>query len=90
MLDKPVEEIVYENGKVVGVKSGGEVSSSGLSLVNVSSMIMFYRLDMCSAGSKIALCSHICLFICLSVCLSALITYTKLSLCYRTCVCHCS
>ena len=27
MLDKPVEEIVYENGKVVGVKSQGEVSS---------------------------------------------------------------
>ena len=26
MLDKPVEEIVYENGKVVGVKSQGEVS----------------------------------------------------------------
>ena len=26
MLDKPVDEIVYENGKVVGVKSQGEVS----------------------------------------------------------------
>ena len=26
MLDKPVEEIVYEGGKAVGVKSGGEVS----------------------------------------------------------------
>lgn len=26
MLDKPVEEIVYENGKVVGVKSQGEVA----------------------------------------------------------------
>lgn len=25
MLDKPVEEIVYENGVVVGVKSGNEV-----------------------------------------------------------------
>ena len=25
MLDKPVEEIVYEEGKVVGVKSQGEV-----------------------------------------------------------------
>lgn len=25
MLDKPVEEIVYEDGKVVGVKSQGEV-----------------------------------------------------------------
>ena len=25
MLDKPAEEIVYENGVVVGVKSGGEV-----------------------------------------------------------------
>ena len=26
MLDKPIDEIVYENGKVVGVKSGKEVS----------------------------------------------------------------
>lgn len=26
MLDKPVEEIVYEDGKVVGVKSQGEVA----------------------------------------------------------------
>jgi len=25
MLDKPVDEIVYENGVVVGVKSGNEV-----------------------------------------------------------------
>lgn len=25
MLDKPIDEIVYEGGKVVGVKSGGEV-----------------------------------------------------------------
>ena len=34
MLDKPVEEIVYENGKVVGVKSQGEVNipCSGLFL----------------------------------------------------------
>lgn len=26
MLDKPVDEIIYENGKVVGVKSGDEVA----------------------------------------------------------------
>lgn len=26
MLNKPIEEIVVENGKVVGVKSEGEVS----------------------------------------------------------------
>lgn len=26
MLDKPVDELVYENGRVVGVKSGGEVA----------------------------------------------------------------
>ena len=26
MLDKPVEEIVYEDGKVIGVKSQGEVA----------------------------------------------------------------
>lgn len=27
MLNKPIDEIVMENGKVVGVKSEGEVSS---------------------------------------------------------------
>ena len=27
MLNKPIEEIVVENGKVVGVKSEGEVSA---------------------------------------------------------------
>ena len=27
MLDKPVDEIVYENGAVVGVKSGSEVTA---------------------------------------------------------------
>ena len=26
MLDKPIEEIMYDGGKVVGVKSQGEVS----------------------------------------------------------------
>ena len=26
MLDKPVDEIVYENGAVVGVRSGKEVT----------------------------------------------------------------
>jgi len=26
MLDKPIDEIVYENGKVVGVRSGGEMA----------------------------------------------------------------
>lgn len=27
MLDKPVDEIVYENGAVVGVRSGSEVTA---------------------------------------------------------------
>ena len=26
MLDKPIDEIVFEDGKVVGVKSGGEMA----------------------------------------------------------------
>lgn len=26
MLDKPVDSIVYENGKVVGVKSGDDIA----------------------------------------------------------------
>ncbi len=30
MLDKPVEEIIYEGGKAVGVKSQGEVSVCGV------------------------------------------------------------
>ena len=38
MLDKPVEEIVYENGKVVGVKSQGEVSIKiSMCIVNLMS-----------------------------------------------------
>lgn len=27
MLNKPIEEIIVQNGKVIGVKSEGEVSS---------------------------------------------------------------
>ena len=27
MLNKPIEEIIMQNGKVIGVKSEGEVSS---------------------------------------------------------------
>lgn len=33
MLDKSIDEIVYENGKVVGVRSGQEVCTSCLSSV---------------------------------------------------------
>jgi len=36
MLDKPVEEIVYENGKVVGVKSGGEVAKTKMVIADPS------------------------------------------------------
>ena len=37
MLDKPVKEIVYENGKVVGVKSQGEVSFNiSMCIVNLT------------------------------------------------------
>lgn len=32
MLNKPIEEIVVENGKVVGVKSEGEVHNSSVFL----------------------------------------------------------
>lgn len=38
MLNKPIEEIIVEDGKVVGVKSDGEVSSS-------SAMLPFYVLN---------------------------------------------
>ena len=33
MLDKPIEEIVYEGGKVVGVKSQGEVGCSCTNII---------------------------------------------------------
>lgn len=36
MLDKPVEEIVYEDGKVVGVKSGGEVAKTKMVIADPS------------------------------------------------------
>lgn len=39
MLDKPVDEIVYENGAVVGVKSGSEVTA-GIYNVVVTCVIL--------------------------------------------------
>lgn len=36
MLDKAVEEIVYEDGKVVGVKSGGEVAKTSMVIADPS------------------------------------------------------
>lgn len=36
MLDKPVEEIVMEDGKVVGVKSGGEVAKTKMVIADPS------------------------------------------------------
>ena len=38
MLDKPIDEIVYEDGKVVGVKSQGEV---GLSWLTYTTLRMY-------------------------------------------------
>jgi len=36
MLDKPVEEIVMENGRVVGVKSGGETARCSMVICDPS------------------------------------------------------
>jgi len=36
MLDKPVEEIVTENGRVVGVKSGGETARCSMVICDPS------------------------------------------------------
>ena len=38
MLDKPVEEIVMEEGKVVGVKSGGETAKTKMVICDPSYM----------------------------------------------------
>ena len=42
MLDKPCDEIVYENGKVVGVKSQGEVKNKHIVLVVSTCMHYMY------------------------------------------------
>ena len=44
MLDKPVEEIVYEDGKVVGVKSQGEVCVCVCVCVSTNSSSISLRL----------------------------------------------
>ena len=36
MLDKPCDEIVMENGKVVGVRSGGETAKCGMVICDPS------------------------------------------------------
>lgn len=39
MLNKPIEEIIMENGKVIGVKSEGEVSS----FYNLKNAVVLWR-----------------------------------------------
>ena len=53
MLDKPVEEIVYEDGKVAGVKSQGEVQ--------------FY-VCVCFCGHVCVGGGHVCVCVCVCVC----------------------
>jgi len=48
MLDKPVEEIVMEDGKVVGVKSGGEVAKTKMVIGDPS-----YFLEKCNKVSQV-------------------------------------
>lgn len=51
MLNKPIDEIVVENGKVVGVKSEGEVSSGfGGALARVERLLVFWNFSVaCNA-----------------------------------------
>jgi len=48
MLDKPVEEIVVENGRVVGVKSGGETARCSMVICDPS-----YALDRCKKVGQV-------------------------------------
>jgi len=48
MLDKPVEEIVVENGRVVGVKSGGEMARCSMVICDPS-----YALDRCKKVGQV-------------------------------------
>lgn len=48
MLDKPVDEIVMENGKVVGVKSGDEVARCDMVICDPS-----YVLDRCKKVEQV-------------------------------------
>ena len=48
MLDKPVEEIVMENGRVVGVKSGGETARCSMVICDPS-----YAPDQCKKVGQV-------------------------------------
>jgi Rab GDP dissociation inhibitor len=48
MLDKPIDEIVMENGKVVGVKSGGETARTKMVICDPS-----YMPDKCKKVGKV-------------------------------------
>ena len=54
MLDKPCDEIVYEDGKVVGVKSQGEVAKAAMVLCDPS-----YALDKCKKARQVRLCTQV-------------------------------
>ena len=50
MLDKPIEEILYENGKVVGVKSQGETARCDVVIGDPS-----YFSDKCKKVGQVSL-----------------------------------
>ena len=48
MLDKPCDEIVYEDGKVIGVKSQGEIAKAGMVVCDPS-----YVGDKCQKAGQV-------------------------------------
>lgn len=48
MLDKPIDEIVMEDGKVVGVRSGDEVAKCSMVICDPS-----YAPDLCKTFGKV-------------------------------------
>ena len=50
MLDKPVDEIVFENGKVVGVRSGSEVAHCNMVISDPT-----YSQDRCKKVGQVSL-----------------------------------
>ena len=50
MLDKPVDEIVVENGKAVGVRSGNEVARCSMIISDPT-----YALDQCKKVGQVLL-----------------------------------
>jgi Rab GDP dissociation inhibitor len=54
MLDKAVDEIVMQDGKVVGVRSGSETANCGMVICDPT-----YAKDRCKKVGQVSICSNL-------------------------------